>query len=507
MSDSITQYYEQIGKYLLTEEVGRGGSGVIYKAKDLELGRYVAIKKLINSEFLSEDNKSRFNKEAITLASLSHPSIMSVYEILQDDSNSIVMEFLDGLNLESFIKYKKPNLDTILYIFIQIGEALSYLHSKNIIHRDIKPENITIIGKNMVKVTDFGIAMFKNDSDTLNDSLVGTLNYMSPEQLYNSKTLDSRSDIFSFGVMMYQLFTGELPFKGDDAQEVITKIFSKVPEKPSSLNQNLNSEMDEIILQALEKDPEKRNQNIQEIVDKISFERLKLSLSNINYSLTETNITLNTESNNINPSQTHITGYRIKSTEYINNITKSLKIINTSESIYNINFTNYQVLIILRKYIDDKKTGSFTIESENIKGEIFIKNGEVTTAEISSKNIYSVDAFFEMVLWNKGTIKFDSTKTSGKSEFEYMPTELLFIEGYEVLTEYHNLIKKYRKNVVPKVIDSTNPINIYDSKVRDIYNLIDGNENILTIKMKSKMDTLSALKSIDKLVKSNVIGF
>lgn len=273
-------------KYQILHEIGRGGMGLVYLANDLRLDRTVAIKELIISPAVigkdKEDIVARFKREAQTAAKLNHPNIITIFDVIEEkDKNYIAMEYLPGKSLKDYLEEKyRFTFEEAIDILLQIASGLDHAHSKSIIHRDIKPENIKILENNVIKIMDFGIASIENNNSSLTQdgTLLGTIAYISPEQLYNSKNVDSRADIFSFGVMMYEMFTGRLPFDGDTIGATIVKIMSENPKPPKQLNSNIKSELEDIILKCLEKDPDKRYQKIRELAQELLY--FKLSLSN-----------------------------------------------------------------------------------------------------------------------------------------------------------------------------------------------------------------------------------
>ena len=242
-------------RYELLEKVGVGGMAVVYKATDRLLNRYVAVK-LLRSEFQgNEEFIRRFNIESQAAASLSHPNIVSIYDVGQsEDRHYIVMEFIEGKTLKQYIAEKKGTINwkEACDIAMQICSALEHAHSKHIIHRDIKPQNIMINTENVIKVTDFGIARAASGG-TLTMEAMGSAHYLSPEQARGGYT-DQRSDIYSFGVLMYELFTGRLPFDGETTVAVAMQHMQAEPVRPSKIKEDLPKCIETIILKAMSKE-------------------------------------------------------------------------------------------------------------------------------------------------------------------------------------------------------------------------------------------------------------
>ncbi len=242
-------------RYELLEKVGVGGMAVVYKATDKLLNRFVAVK-LLRSEFQgNEEFIRRFNIESQAAASLSHPNIVSIYDVGQsEEKHYIVMEFIEGKTLKEYIAEKKGNIywKEATDIAMQICSALEHAHSKHIIHRDIKPQNIMINTEGVIKVTDFGIARAASGG-TLTMEAMGSAHYLSPEQARGGYT-DQRSDIYSFGVLLYELYTGQLPFDGDTTVAVAMQHMQSEPVKPCKIKEDLPRSIESIILKAMSKE-------------------------------------------------------------------------------------------------------------------------------------------------------------------------------------------------------------------------------------------------------------
>jgi serine/threonine protein kinase/Flp pilus assembly protein TadD len=265
-----------ISHYTILEKLGEGGMGVVYKARDIKLDRVVALKFLPHHVTPSEVEQARFLQEAKASAALNHPNVCSVIDIQEADGNQfIVMEYLDGVTLRKKIASRGvtspvalPVDDAISYA-IQIGEALHEAHSNGIVHRDIKCENIMVNSRNQVKVTDFGLAKLKGSLKlTKTSSTVGTLGYMAPEQIQGGE-VDTRSDIFSFGVVLFEMLTGKMPFRGEHEAAMMYSILNEEPESLLKFKPDLSPELDRIIHRSLEKDPEDRYQSVADMVSEL----------------------------------------------------------------------------------------------------------------------------------------------------------------------------------------------------------------------------------------------
>ena len=253
-----------VSHYKILEKLGEGGMGVVYKAEDTRLKRTVALKFLPPHVAGSEQDTARFLQEAQAAAALSHPNICTIHGIEKDDGREfIVMEFVDGQTLQE----KKHNLSfkMALEIGIQIADGLAAAHEKGIVHRDIKPENIMIRKDGIVQIMDFGLAKLRGASRlTKEGSTVGTAGYMSPEQVQGQET-DHRADIFSLGVLLFEMFTGQLPFKGVHETAIAYEIVNVDSPPMSAINPDISPEIDAIILECLEKDPNERAQSAKQV--------------------------------------------------------------------------------------------------------------------------------------------------------------------------------------------------------------------------------------------------
>ncbi len=246
-------------RYEILERIGTGGMAVVYKAKCHRLNRLVAVKILKSDLAQDEDFRRRFNAEAAAVAQLSHPNIVSVYDVSRGgDTEYIVMELIDGITLKQYMEKRgQLNWRESLHFITQIMRGLSHAHSRGIVHRDIKPQNVMVLRDGSVKVADFGIACLENSAQTLTQEALGSVHYISPEQARGDRT-DARSDIYSAGVVLYEMLTGRLPFEGDSAVSVAIQHLSSIPLAPREINPDIPEQLELICMKAMAPDLDRR---------------------------------------------------------------------------------------------------------------------------------------------------------------------------------------------------------------------------------------------------------
>ena len=246
-------------RYEILERIGTGGMAVVYKTRDHRLNRLVAVKILKPELAQDADFRRRFNAESQAVAQLSHPNIVSVYDVSRGgDTEYIVMELIDGITLKQYMQKRgQLNWRESLHFITQILRGLSHAHSRGIVHRDIKPQNVMVLRDGSVKVADFGIACLENSAQTLTQEALGSVHYISPEQARGERT-DARSDIYSSGVVMYEMLTGRLPFEGDSAVSVAIQHLSSVPLAPRELKPEIPAQLELICMKAMTPDLRRR---------------------------------------------------------------------------------------------------------------------------------------------------------------------------------------------------------------------------------------------------------
>ena len=275
---------ERLSHYEIVEKLGEGGMGVVYKGHDARLHRSVAIKVLSADAASDPEHRRRFMREAQSASALNHPGIVTIHDVAEEGGRQlIVMEFVEGKTLEDVLQSRRLRLAEILDYGIQAASAVSKAHSIGLVHRDLKPSNIMITPGGVLKILDFGLAKQIADSTeafiadeietgmpgsgllTQAGKVIGTPAYMSPEQV-EGKPLDHRSDIFSFGVVLYEMVTGQRPFRGDSSVSTLSAILTQEPSAPRNIVSELPRELERVILRCLRKDPAKRIQVMADVV-------------------------------------------------------------------------------------------------------------------------------------------------------------------------------------------------------------------------------------------------
>lgn len=268
------------GRYQITELIGIGGMAHVYKAVDLMEDKVVAVKILKTEYAESEEFLRRFRNESKAIAVLSHPNIVKIFDVgFSDEINFIVMEYIDGITLKEFIEQQNIlRWKDAMFFITQVLRALQHAHDRGIVHRDIKPQNIMLLSDGTIKVMDFGIARFSRiDGKTLSDKTIGSVHYISPEQARGDFT-DERSDLYSVGVMLYEMLTGKKPFDGDNPVAVAVMHMQETPVMPREVNPSIPEAMEEIIIHALERNPAKRYQSASEMIKDLDMFKIDQSI-------------------------------------------------------------------------------------------------------------------------------------------------------------------------------------------------------------------------------------
>ena len=259
-------------RYQILERIGEGGMALVYKALDHRLNRYVAVK-IMRDEMAEDDElRRRFTTEAHAVAMLSNPNIVAVYDVSHSDVlEYIVMEYVDGVTLKYYMERKGAiSWREVLHFSRQIARALAHAHERGIIHRDIKPKNIMLLRDGTVKVADFGIAALENEIHENNGEAIGSVHYIAPEQA-RGESPDARSDLYSLGVVMYEMLTGRKPFNGDTVGEIAMKHMNMTPIPPHSIIPGIPDDLEAITLRAMSPNIEERYQSARELLTDLDW--------------------------------------------------------------------------------------------------------------------------------------------------------------------------------------------------------------------------------------------
>ncbi len=271
-----------IGQYQVIDKIGEGGMGAVYKAEDTTLHRLVALKTLSSHLTEDEEARERFIREAQSASSLNHPNITTVHEFIEDgDTRLICMEYVEGKTIRDMVESGIVSVRKAIDIITQAAEALEAAHNKGILHRDVKSANIMVNMEGRVKVMDFGLAQLAGKSQlTRTGTTMGTLSYSSPEQI-SGRTVDKRSEVFSLGVVFYELLTGKLPFMATNEAEILFAIINNEPPKPSTVRDDVPVLVEAVLTRMLEKDPEQRYQNCGEVINDLVGIRKEMETSTV----------------------------------------------------------------------------------------------------------------------------------------------------------------------------------------------------------------------------------
>jgi eukaryotic-like serine/threonine-protein kinase len=466
----------QIDKYSVAQLLGKGGCAEVYLAEDKRLGRPVALKKLMLPQALSSSERTvlteRFYQEARTTANLHHPNILRIIDAFEAGAEHfIVMEYVNGCTLKNKVGQEKLSLQELMDIFILIAGAFAYAHDHGVIHRDIKPENIMINAENIPIIMDFGTAKKTDDlSSTVDGSLLGTLAYMSPEQLHNSKNADAQSDIYSFGATMYEVFTGHLPFEADSIAQLIGKIFSEPLVLAHEKCNRVPPALSAVIAQALCREPQDRF---------TSMHALKHSLLQAKQLMEESVLGA--------PSAP------------------------SSSERWEI-IKGFQLMGILDDQIAKKLTGSLHIKTVDQRGCIHFDKGQIQAVSTDSKSALSpIDTLYEMAMWESGSWAIKPCQCGAVQEdFAFIPSDILLAEIENCQSHYQSILEELREYLDQPIqahIHQLSQTGLHQPRLKMILSALDNEITLRKMLKELPLDRLSILSGIKELYEKKIIRF
>ncbi len=444
-------------RYQILNLAGQGGMASIYRVKDLETNQIVALKYLqLNNKMNPREREGlilRFENEARTMSFLQHPAIMQVFDsFVLEGQYFMIMEFIDGMNLHAFMSTYTPTIRQVLNYIEYITEALEYAHNHHVVHRDIKPENIMITREGTAKLLDFGIAKFEFSSQVTTDgTLLGTVAYMSPEQLQSSKNTNHQSDIYSLGLVLYEIFTGKLPFEAATPGAAVVQIFSQEPVSPYELNPTIGPDLEQVILTCIQKHPQYRFASCRQLQHWLQI-------------LQETEIS---------PVQRMLPRIRP--------------------------FQEFRVAEVLSTLITQQVSGECWIWNSFEEIQIYFENGDIQTLRSRQNHLSPYEAFCDLICWDSGNFCFFTGSKAVENLFAAISTDVLLQDARANLSQYRQLWLDYHDDDLPETIMMPGKKDIVSPVCQDLLNSIDGMRCIGQLYPLLEYDRLSVLNGLKEL--------